>query len=166
MQAKEELSNEQIQKYVDLLDKKVNSHLAYSIVIEFWKYLDKKDVNELTTKEKRDLLKKIMTQRITYFETLSSAVDIPLVPTSKESYSIIVPKIANSIGMQTKELSKEELKNFWDGLNGLIQKISTVDLNENLDEIRADLNNILIALGEFEKTLQKEKDDNQTLKTL
>ena len=76
-------------------------------------YLGKNNINELSIAEKRNLLKKLVSFNAMLFDKQfelakeSLNLNTRLIPTSKEEYCALLPKLVKSIGIDTKPLSHE-----------------------------------------------------------
>ena len=161
-----QLGIERVQKYIDLLDKNADKYISKSLVTKFWEYKDTTDIQKLDNKEKRELLKRIMAEAFSLFSHSFYSNEFSIIPKNQEEYCNIVSKLANSIGMDSKELSKKELSAFEDGLNSLINKIPTSNLNKNSRELKKELEGVFVGLGEVKNVLNNEKDTQKTLKVL
>ena len=87
-----------------------------------------------------------MTEPTSFYISSTNVKDFPLVPKNQEEYCAIVQKLANSLSKDIEKLTEKESKIFEDGLNCLIEKIPTVNLDENFKEIKKDLSNSHSAL--------------------
>ena len=161
-----DLSKEQLQKYIDLIDKQCSLFTAGNLVTNFWNYRNVSNIKELNNEEKRELLNKIMAESTSIFTSKLNSKDFPLVPKSQEEYCAIVPKLANSIGMEIKALSERELKAFNTSLENLIKKIPNINLDKKPKEIKKDLENVLIGISESKKTQQDSTSIQNNLKLL
>ena len=163
--SKKELKPEQIQKYIDLIDKRLEPHQASRMVLKFWDYKDINNIKELSNKEKRELLKKIMAEP-TFLFTRLDIKDFPLIPKNQEEYCVIVQSLANSLLGGIEKLSEKEKRAFDEGLSGLIKKIPTVDLDETAKEIKKDLDNIAIGISDIKETSNAKGVIQKNLKIL
>lgn len=160
------LKTEQIQKYVDLLDKNADKYISRALVTKFWEYKDTTDIQKLDNKEKRELLKRIMAEAYSLFAHSFYSSEFSIIPKNQEEYCTIVSKLANSIGMDTKEFSKKEILAFEAGLDDLIEKIPSANLDKNTKEIKKELEGVFVGLDELKGILNDEKNSQKTLKVL
>ncbi len=164
--SKSEVEPERVQKYIDLIDKRVEPYKASRLVSNYWNYRSKGDIKELSNNEKRELLKKIMTEPTSFYISSTNVKDFPLVPKNQEEYCAIVQKLANSLSKDIEKLTEKESKIFEDGLNCLIEKIPTVNLDENLKEIKKDLSNIAVGIDEIKDSKNAKEITEKNLKIL
>ena len=164
--SKSEVEPERVQKYIDLIDKKMEPHKASRLVLKFWEYRNANDINRLNNKEKRELLKKIMTESNSFYACRTNVKDFPLIPKNQEEYCEIVQKLANSLSNDIEKLTEKENKIFEDALNNLIEKISTINLEENSKEIKKELNDISVGISEIKDNKNAKRIIEKNLKIL
>ncbi|MBQ3101714.1 hypothetical protein IJC60_01800 [bacterium] len=164
--SKSEVEPERVQKYIDLIDKKMEPHKASRLVLKFWEYRNTNDINRLNNKEKRELLKKIMTESNSFYACRTNVKDFPLIPKNQEEYCEIVQKLANSLSNDIEKLTEKENKIFEDALNNLIEKISTINLEENSKEIKKELNDISVGISEIKDNKNAKRIIEKNLKIL
>ncbi len=164
--SKSEVEPERVQKYIDLIDKKMEPHKASRLVLKFWEYRNTNDINRLNNKEKRELLKKIMTETTSFYISSTSIKDFPLIPKNQEEYCEIVQKLANSLSNDIEKLTEKENKIFEDALNNLIEKIPIINLEENSKEIKKELNDISVGISEIKDNKNAKRIIEKNLKIL
>ena len=164
--SKSEVEPERVQKYIDLIDKKMEPHKASRLVLKFWEYRNANDINRLNNKEKRELLKKIMTESNSFYACRTNVKDFPLIPKNQEEYCEIVQKLANSLSNDIEKLTEKENKIFEDALNNLIEKIPIINLEENSKEIKKELNDISVGISEIKDNKNAKRIIEKNLKIL
>ncbi len=164
--SKSEVEPERVQKYIDLIDKKMEPYKASRLVLKFWEYRNINDIKGLNNKEKRELLKKIMTESNSFYACRTNVKDFPLIPKNQEEYCEIVQKLANSLSNDIEKLAEKENKIFEDALNNLIEKISTINLEENSKEIKKELNDISVGISEIKDSKNAKRIIKKNLKIL
>ena len=151
-----DLTEKEIQELINIRDKNPNLKLDYiSLLLEFIEYKDKKDIEELSLSEKRNLLKLLVKHNAALFNQNCSSSTYPLVPKTQEQYCKLLPKLTKAIGINTQPLSKGEIKEFNIRIQSLITSL------QDKQNINDDLQAIYNFLPEL-----KEKDLNSELKTL
>lgn len=95
--------------------------------LRFEKFIGKKNINELTQAEKRELMNKLIKNNSYSFGCENKM--FPLIPKNQEEYCALLNKLAKSIGIDTKPLSPKEMQAFKNGLSKLEQSIKDVDID-------------------------------------
>ena len=130
-------SEEQIQELINI--KNINPDLDFdyiAILLDFIDYKNKTDITQLNSIEKRNLLKLLVKNNASLFNTTVSTSIYPLVPKNQEEYCTLLPVLTNAIGINTKPISEEEKIQFFDTLNGLLKNIcASNDLDIYLNSI-------------------------------
>lgn len=95
--------------------------------LRFENFLGKKNINELTQAEKRELMNKLIKNNSNSFG--GDAKLFPLIPKNQEEYCALLNKLAKSIGIDTKPLTPEQMQAFNSGLLRLENSIKGVDID-------------------------------------
>lgn len=91
----------------------------------------KKDINELSINDKRALLKKLIATNVNLFNTSEHfKKDFPIIPQSQEEYCEIVPALVHSLGIETNELTEEQINGFNETLTNLSNNLANLSDEE------------------------------------
>ncbi len=89
--------------------------------VEFTDLYQRKSINEIPIKQKKDLLRRLVSANINMFDTSDVMnKDFPLIPNNQERYCEVLPALVRSLGIETNQLSKKQI----DGFNKTITKLS------------------------------------------
>lgn len=70
-------------------------------------------INEISLTERKNILREMVKNNSGMFELSNKQKqDFPLIPNSREEYCLLLPQIANSIGIETKALTADEVREF------------------------------------------------------
>ena len=100
--------------------------------LRFEEFINKKNINELTLAEKKNLMDKLIKNNSRSFNNgLSDDSGLfKLVPNNQKQYCALLEKLAKSIGISTKKLTAAELQTFENGLQDLNKHIGNIDFNK------------------------------------
>ena len=142
--------------------------------IKLAKLYKKTDTKELSTEEKRDLLKSVMRQGASKFEENKkfSYLDFPLIPTNHREYNELIQELMSSLNIKTEKISEKENTEFYSNLFSLANTLTSLSDNEfneltiidtnqsvscNNKNIENDLNNILAIFPELNSIVGKKQ---------
>ena len=146
-----EFAKEEIQELINIRNQNPNLDLDYvSVLLKFIEYKDIASIDDLNPKEKRNLLKLLVKHNAALFNENVSSDTYPLIPKSQEEYCFLLPKITNSLGINTEPLSNEKKQEFYtsiksiltsnkpnlDGLFNAIPELKNKDLTNSLNILR------------------------------
>ncbi|MBQ4645800.1 MAG: hypothetical protein IJB79_00470 [Candidatus Gastranaerophilales bacterium] len=98
------------------------------VYVQFRDFYGVKNINELNIAQKKDLLRRLVSSNVGVF---ASGKDIaPVLPNNQEEYCKLMDKLAKSIGVDTKPLSKIQHTTFTKGLDDVAKSIKGVDLSK------------------------------------
>ena len=158
-----EFDYSQIKKYIKLKNDGLSDYIAVDLIKDFSEFEGIEDIEQLNREQKRDLLRKIMSNNQRLFNPKRKKEDYPLVPRNNEEYCTILPKLAQSIGINIEPITEEEKQTCFNGLTNLIEEIKTTNLDKK-PKLKS-LESVLVGLEEFRKTIRTEAD-NKTLRVL
>ena len=123
---------EAVKKLKNLPEEELESIDGYDVkkYIRYADFYGKQNINELQISEKKDLLRKLVDPNANVLISESLKSKFPLVPNTQEEFSEFLPAIVRSLGIETKELSKEKLECFDKSVNELsveLAKLSDSD---------------------------------------
>ena len=108
---------------------------GFYICYNFFEFINKQNLYDLSKTEKRNLLKKILQNKAKITSTDMEPLDkFPLVPTNNETYVNTMKKLAQSLNISLESLSAEKVQEFNNNLNSLNSYLKTADLSD-LSEI-------------------------------
>ena len=144
------------------------------------------DINQIPLEDKKNVIRGLVQCNKGCFKVSNNLKKFfPLIPSTQEEYCTLLPKLVKSLGIETKELNKEEINNFnlalFD-LSNSISKISDEDFSKikitqeySGDDFIKDANNIVKYLSTEERQkvydyfgfelnkIDKESRDNNNL---
>lgn len=151
-----DFSTQEIQELINIKNQNPDLELDYvAILIKFIDFKDKTNLEELNSQEKRNLLKLLVKHSATLFNENVSPKTYPLIPKSQEEYCSLLPKITNSLGINTEPISAEKKQDFYvsikslltsnkpnlDGLFNAIPELKNKDLTNSLNILREVITN-------------------------
>ena len=96
--------------------------------LKFENLAGKKDLDELSTTEKRELMNKLV--QINPYTLGKTSEIFPLLPKNKTEYCTLLEKLSKSLAdSNSKTLTKEELQTFKKGLMGLQESVKNIDID-------------------------------------
>ncbi len=132
-QMKNIVNNPKFISELDKLNSKPNATIEDNILlIDFFNYMDKSSLTELSKVEKKDLLFKLLSNKN---NLKGNNLDSKLIPTSDEGYTNTIKAITQSLNMTFKPLNEAEQKIFDNSLDNLANSLKSMDLS-NLTDIK------------------------------
>lgn len=132
------INNTTLEQYKDLESKvgdKIKGYNANDILTasEFEDLYQRKSINEIPIKLKKDLLRRLVRANVNLFGTSDVMHgDFPLVPNNQEEYCKVLPALVHSLGIETNQLSEKQTENFnktITNLSGTLAKLSDAEYN-------------------------------------
>ena len=94
------------------------------------------DINEIPLEEKKNIIRGLIQCNDGCFKVSSQLKKFyPLVPTTQEEYCSLLPKLVKSLGIETQELTEEEINKFNSAIFDLANNISTIP-DEDFSKIK------------------------------
>lgn len=118
----------------ETLAKFVNESDALTCV-NFSKFAGKTSISELSMAEKKELLRNLIERNTSVFGNGINNELFPLLPKNKDEYCALLKKLAGSIGIQAKPLTKAQKTAFDAGIDAIVRDIQRL----NLDDVQISL---------------------------
>ncbi len=103
-------------KAIELKDKNIKETdipKIFPMYVDLQFVKNKSDINELSIEEKRSLLKNLTKYNAQFFDKdYKKILQSDIIPRDKEEYCSVLPKLVKSVGIDTRPVSKEIIKNF------------------------------------------------------
>ena len=120
------ITKKQIQKAIKVMGKSKVAKLSNSdfvIACQFADLYGKKNINEIPLRNKRDLLRSLVSSNRGLFEISEElSKDFPLLPKNQEEYCSLLPSIVRSLGIETNELTPEQRITMFNSSMGELSK--------------------------------------------
>ena len=120
------IAKKQIQKAIKVMGKSKVEKLSNSdfvIACQFADLYGKKNINEIPLRNKRDLLRSLVSSNRGLFEISEElSKDFPLLPKNQEEYCSLLPSIVRSLGIETNELTPEQRITMFNSSMGELSK--------------------------------------------
>jgi len=128
------ISYKQIEKAYRLIGKNRMSKLSddeFKCVTTFIDFYEKTNINELTAKSKKTLLRILVDNNSGLFKMTDEIKGMfPLIPTTRDEYCTLLPSIARSLGIATNPITKEAAKKFNSSISFLGKTLAEISDEE------------------------------------
>ena len=113
----------------DFLESCTSQDIVFTV--DFSEFYEKQNINELKVSEKKELLRRLVESNVGMFN-ISEAMHekFPLIPRNQEEYCSLLPSIVRSLGIETKELSKEKVAEFNKSMTNLSESLAKISDND------------------------------------
>ncbi len=92
---------------------------------------NKQNINEISLKRKKTLLRKLVENNSGLFHVSDKLKQyFPLIPANQEEYCSLLPSIVRSIGIETNTLSDDEIKDCKKSINNLAEELKSISDEE------------------------------------